>query len=321
MADIGFGQFARRIHADQERRSAFMSAPERPAPADPNARTFGFRSGAAAPLPAPGTPGGSLMGTPPPPAERTWEPTAFKAGAGAPAPAEVIRGSRMTFTNPVAADAGGGYTPQPGRGTQEFATSLEARQAFNQGTGVGEPRLPGQTGQEIAAKAQVEAASAYNKNPALLAQEAAIRQKQEKTERDEAGTNFDRMVSRLHGTPTVGKSGQITHELKDVDQETLRDIDYGREYAVEMKDPRAGQNFMEWSKQLRTRYATQYAWYMQNNPQGWYDKVKEAGPQMPAITYPAGAPAPAAPQPWYRIGPTPGTPTTEMAPGAGFVAP
>ena len=67
------------------------------------------------------------------PASEFGEPTSYAGGAGAPAPAEVIRGMRLSYTNPAPEAPGGGYNPTPGTGTREFATPLEAGQAFNRG--------------------------------------------------------------------------------------------------------------------------------------------------------------------------------------------
>ena len=341
MADIGFGQFARRIHADQERRSAFMSAPERPAPADPNARTFGFRSGAAAPLPAPGTPGGSLMGTPPPPAERTWEPTAFKAGAGAPAPAEVIRGSRMTFTNPVAADAGGGYTPQPGRGTQEFGTSLEAGQAYNRGMAgaattaadqrgftdptiaarYGEARVPGQTLAETAASKEPPShGEAWRAQAGMFkAQEEGIRQTQEKARIDANTKAFDQLMHESSYSTFDTGTGKGVFKAKDEGQYR----DYLASKKIGEKDPQAGRQHFEERQMVRQWLQTQPLAPNTNidamldagasNPEHWQGLVADARKVV-------GVTKPTAPAHWYdrfRSAPTPGTNLAPLDPTMG----
>ncbi|MDI6752785.1 MAG: hypothetical protein QME78_00135 [Thermodesulfobacteriota bacterium] len=124
-------------------------------PPNTGERSFGFRSGAA-------TPGGvaerhfSLAAAA---GKELGAPTSFNAGAGAPAPIGVIRGTTSTY----ATDTGG---PQP----QEFATPLQARQAFNRAGGQGEyepaegPRLR-------------IAADVYNKRPDLVAQARLVAEK------------------------------------------------------------------------------------------------------------------------------------------------
>lgn len=103
-------------------------APETPV-APTEGRSFGFQSGAgrggeAAAARAPELTGaGAALG----------EPTSFRGGAGAPMPVEVVRGFRTTYTNPAPDSPGGGYSPTPARNTQEFASPLQAQQAFNRG--------------------------------------------------------------------------------------------------------------------------------------------------------------------------------------------
>ncbi len=61
-------------------------------------------------------------------------PTAFNGGAGAPQPVEVVRGTKTTYTNPAPDTGNGGYAPTASRNTQEFATPVQANQAFNRGS-------------------------------------------------------------------------------------------------------------------------------------------------------------------------------------------
>ena len=98
-------------------REATPAAPEAPA-----TRSFGFQSGAG--------PGEKMA------AARAPELAGAGAalgGAGAPPPVEVVRGARTTFTNPAPDSPGGGYNPTAARNTQEFASPLQAGQAFNRG--------------------------------------------------------------------------------------------------------------------------------------------------------------------------------------------
>ena len=139
-------------------------------PAAPEAqptRSFGFQSGAgpAEKLAAARAPELAGAGT------ALGEPTSFRGGAGAPMPVEVVRGGRTTYTNPAPDAPGGGYNPTPARNTQEFASPIQAQQAWNRGMAsqatadadargftdpniagkYGEYREPGQTGKEIMA--------------------------------------------------------------------------------------------------------------------------------------------------------------------------
>ena len=60
-------------------------------------------------------------------------PTSYAGGAGAPVPVEVVRGTRTTYTNPAPSNEGGGYNPTLSRNTREFASPIQAQQAFNRG--------------------------------------------------------------------------------------------------------------------------------------------------------------------------------------------
>jgi hypothetical protein len=86
------------------------------APPNPGGRSFGFRSGAA----QVGGVADQRLNLATEAGKELGAPTSFNAGAGAPAPIGVIRGMRQTF----ATDAGGAQL-------SEFATPLQAQQAFN----------------------------------------------------------------------------------------------------------------------------------------------------------------------------------------------
>lgn len=240
----------------------------------------------------PGQPSGVQRG----PAEGLGEPTSFRGGFGAPPPVAIMRGPRTTFQNPARDQGpGGGYVQTPGSSPVEYATPAQAGQAFIQATeGPAGFRAPGQTFKEAVPGEMVgHEQERLMKAEAFRQAAAKTQREEEKIRRDAVSTEFDKMIKRHLGTPTVGTGGAISHELKGVEPSVLRSIDYARDYALEQGSADSGRKFMDWDRQLQARYPTQYNWYMQNNPAGWYDKVREAGPRMPAVTYPgAGITAP-----------------------------
>jgi hypothetical protein len=98
------------------------------APVTPT-RSFGFTSGAGAPQEEVGRTASLVQA-----GAELGSPTSFNAGAGAPVPVEVVRGMKTTYTNPAPdMGAGGGYNPSLSRNTREFASPVQAGQAFNRG--------------------------------------------------------------------------------------------------------------------------------------------------------------------------------------------
>ena len=97
--------------------------------------------GGRAPAPGAGGPGGFKDPS-------LGEPTSYEGGRGAPTPIENIG---KGFVNPAGGPA--------------YATPQLAGQAFNREAGVGTFRAPGQTLEEIKAKAHVEGSAAAAKNP------------------------------------------------------------------------------------------------------------------------------------------------------------
>ena len=170
-----------------ERQAQQVATRAATAPATPEAspnptRSFGFQSGAAR-----GAAEGRVAETANAGAA-LGEPTSFRGGEGAPPPVAIMRGTRTTFQNPAADQGpGGGYVQTPGSSPQEYATPVQAGQAWNQGmrneavaagdrrgfttpeatldTRYGGFRAPGQTLAEITAKAHVEGSAAAAKNP------------------------------------------------------------------------------------------------------------------------------------------------------------
>ena len=280
-------------------------APEAPAgPATQPTRSFGFESGAgpgerlaAARAPELAGAGGAL-----------GEPTSFRGGVGAPMPVEVVRGGRTTYTNPAPDSPGGGYNPTAARNTQEFASPLQAQQAWNRGMrseavaagdrrGFTTPeatldaqyggfRAPGQTLEEVKGASHVEAAAAYNKNPASVAAANIAEQKQQEAVKAKVGTDFEGRALKRYGVYKDGKLGRPAEE------HVLRDLDEAKEYAMEQGNPQAGHQYMEWSQRLREMYPDVYTTTMKTNPLAWRDIVITHGPQIPATrtTAPAAAP-------------------------------
>ena len=204
------------------------------------------------------------------------EPTSFRGGAGAPAPAEVIRGMRMTYTNPAAANPGGGYNPTPGRGTAEFATPTEAGQAYNRGQRgaflVNNPVNPnvtypaGSSPEEQAntrfggyqapgtnlAVAKVQALgedqrqtqSAENKRPDLVAAADIARQKQEQQKSEVAVEGFNKLLHESPYSSFDATKGQLAFKPKD--ENMARDAKAAENIAHQTQDPQAGlQHFNE----------------------------------------------------------------------------
>lgn len=273
------------------------------APEAPATRSFGFQSGAGTGERMAADRAPELVGA----GVALGEPTSFRAGAGAPMPVEVVRGARTTFTNPAPDSPGGGYNPTAARNTQEFASPLQAGQAFNRGmrseavaTGdrrgfttpestldakYGGFRAPGQTMEETKGGFQVEAAAAYNKNPASVAAANIAEQKQQEAAKAKVGTDFEGRALKRYG---VYKDGKIA---RPAEEHVLRDLDEAKEYAMEQGNPQAGHNYMEWSQRLREMYPDVYATTMKTNPLAWRDIVITHGPQIPATA----TTAPAAP--------------------------
>ena len=122
-------QYEERAQARADLRAARTAPPTAPGVAPAPTRSFGFQSGAGAPSEEVGR-AASLVQA----GNELGSPTSFNAGAGAPAPVEVVRGMRTTYTNPAPdSGEGGGYNPTLSRNTREFASPVQAGQAFNRG--------------------------------------------------------------------------------------------------------------------------------------------------------------------------------------------
>jgi hypothetical protein len=219
------------------------------------------------------------------------EPTSFAGGAGAPEPIAVMRGTATTFS--------------PGRpeGAQfvlpEVATPVQAQQSWNRAqlqrnlgqvaTDVAAGKVTPQGAEgfrtaatdrygEYVAPGQTLADIKYAR-PLQKAQAEVVTKQMEQAEKDKLGTDFDKLIKRRFGTPSVGKSGNVDYALPS-DEFMLRDLAEAREHAVEQKNVQAGMNYMEWSKRLRQMYPDVYATTMRENPLAWREMVINAGPQL-----------------------------------------
>ena len=295
-----------------------------PVPTDTGARSFGFRSGAANPAITPHEANAVAAGA------ALGEPTSFRGGAGAPAPVAIMRGMRTTFQNPAADQGpGGGYVQTPGSSPQEYATPVQAGQAWNQGmrggaVGEGERRgfttpeatldtqyggfrAPGQTTAEIQATKEGPGATQERtmKGSLFEAQQQKIKREEEQATKKQVGETFESRALKRWGTYKDGKPARPAEE------HILRDLDEAKDYAMEKGDHKAGEQYMEWSQRLREMYPDVYATTMKTNPLAWRDIVVTHGPQIPAtITVPAApkkswgaSAAEAMTDPAYFVGP------------------
>ena len=258
-----------------------VPAPAAPtAPEAPATRSFGFQSGAGpgekmAAARAPELAGaGAALG----------EPTSFRGGAGAPPPVEVVRGARTTFTNPAPDSPGGGYNPTAARNTQEFASPLQAGQAYNRGeragfvathptrenltypTGTspeeqatakyGKFRAPGQTVAEIQATKEGPGTTAARSEQAGLfkAQREGIEAGQAKIDRDRVGTDYDKLMHEVHGDFDTGTGKGV---FKAKDEASYKDSLAGRNRAIETGNAKVGQQLYEDRQMARKWLQTQ----------------------------------------------------------------
>jgi hypothetical protein len=240
-------------------------------------------------------------------------PTSFRGGAGAPEPVAILRGTTTTYSP--------GRVPGAQFAGPEFATPTEARQDWNRENanlatvaadrlGVTNPRIPARFGTYVAPEAPtLEAASRADikgerglnlaKAGFVNAQNEAAKVAQDKAHKEQIGRDFDTWYRRRY---SVYQNGKL---IPATDEPTLRAADFAKEYALEQGNAKAGQNYMEWDRRLREKYPDLYRQIMSEDPTLWFERVKQAGPYLPAITYPATR---VTPEPWAGI------PNTENMP-------
>ena len=313
-----------------------------PVPADTGARSFGFRSGAANPATTPheteAVAAGAALG----------EPTSFRGGAGAPPPVAIMRGMRTTFQNPAAEQPGGGYVQTPGSSPVEYATPVQAGQAWNQGmrneavaagdrrgfttpestldTQYGGFRAPGQTVAETTGQKHVEAMAAYNRDPAKVAAAEIAKQKQDQALKTKVGTDYDQAMHEGHGDFDTG-TGQGKFKAKDEGQ--YKDYLAGKNHSIEVGDPKAGRQLYEDRQMARKWLQTQplpanmdvnaYLDQAAAHPESWSKLMEHVNA--------AGLTPGASPQKhWYNFGggtapATPAAPSVPAPAQPGFQAP
>jgi hypothetical protein len=161
-------------------------------------------------------------------------PTSYAGGAGAPMPVEIVRGLKTTYTNP-APYSGGGYNPDPSRNTREFASPIQAQQAFNRGqlnmnlAAIGNLPPEAEGGARVAVNEKfggydplkgpemrlagylqegVERVKAetYNKQPQLQAAADVINS-------DQAAKLFDQKLKAVYGEEATDDKGNIRYVL------------------------------------------------------------------------------------------------------------
>lgn len=182
-------------------------APQPQAQAPTEGRSFGFRNTGA--IREQAQQAGQLAAG----AAQVGEPTSFRGGAGAPEPIAVMRGTATTFSP--------GRLPGQQFAQPEMATPLQAQQAWTQGmrgqavaegdrrgfttpeatldTQYGGFRAPGQTKEEIAAKAHVEGAGATTKGPFYDAQAKVAQEQAAKLKRENELANQERATKDFAG--------------------------------------------------------------------------------------------------------------------------
>ena len=274
-----------------------------PVPTDTGARNLGFRSGAANPAITPHEANAVAAGA------ALGEPTSFRGGAGAPAPVAIMRGMRTTFQNPAADQGpGGGYVQTPGSSPQEYATPVQAGQAWNQGmrsAAVGEGdrrgfttpeatldaqyggfRAPGQTTAEIQATKE-----GPGQQQERLMRGQLFQQQQEKMKREETDVLHKQIEQGLiahvnkHFGGTYDKAGKM---VPPTDQNVLRARDNAIDYAKEKGDLESGKNYMTWDQQLRALHPQVYLKAMQQSPADWDVFVRGMGPTLPKVSMASG---------------------------------
>ena len=279
------------------KRNQPVPAAPAPVPADTGGRSFGFRSGAANPAITPheteAVAAGAALG----------EPTSFRGGAGAPMPVEVVRGVRTTFTNPAPEAPGGGYNPTPSRNTAEFATPLQAQQAWNRGmrggfvaehptrgnltypegtspeeqanAKYGSFRTPGQTLQETPAREIPGHVEAWKEQAKLAkAQTGVVEAGQAKVDKAKVGTDFDTL---MHESPySTFDTGKGKTEFKAKDESQYRDYLASRNLALAQGDPAVGRKHFEDRQMVRQWLNTQ-----ENKPDFNADAALDAATQNP----------------------------------------
>ena len=236
-------------------------------------RSFGFESGAGpgeklAAARAPELAGaGAALG----------EPTSFRGGVGAPMPVEVVRGGRTTYTNPAPDAPGGGYNPTAARNTQEFASPLQAQQAWNRGmrseavaegdrrgftvpeatldARYGGFRTPGTSLAETVGEQHRLTGAAENKRPDLVAAADIAGQKQKEVVRAKVGTDYDTLMHESPYSTFDTKSGKTAFKAKDESQ--YRDYLASRNLALAQGDPAVGRQHFEERQQVRQWLQTQ----------------------------------------------------------------
>ena len=194
-------------------------------------------------------------------------------------PVEVVRGGRTTYTNPAPDSPGGGYNPTPSRNTQEFASPLQAGQAWNRGMrseavdegdrrGFTTPeatldaryggfRPPGQTLEEIKATKEGPGTTAARSEQAGLfkAQREGVEAGQAKIDKAKVGTDFDQL---MHESPySTFDTGKGKTEFKAKDEAQYRDYLASKNLALAQGDPAVGRKHFEERQQVRQWLQTQ----------------------------------------------------------------
>jgi hypothetical protein len=208
---------------------------------------------------------------------------------------------RTSYVNPTPDNGQGGFTPTPGTGPREFATPLQAGQALNQATGVGEYRAPGQTVAEINATKEAPGAAALRGLQTQVAQAAL-----DETTKQGNVSDFNKKWQGLYAQSD--KTGAFA---KPTDPNVIQDMSRAAEVA-RTQGPEAGLKHYQESLQVRQHeplftdqnlqahkvgFTTEELNTLrQQNPDLYRRTVLTVGPKLQQ----AGA---RPPLPWYKTSP------------------